>query len=219
MLNRPHLLRIDAIRQGFDDRLPTLVEYDPSGTTSFAQATECIHAWREIFEDELEVLAFVRIDPARRETQCAAVRHFAESNLPVAVAAHSPGAPAIDVRVDIDRLARPNIDRWTICNSDLRSLLMAARIPADLLLCECEASLEHAARIDGFAGIGYTASDEARGAFAADFARRAAAREEEALGPVLAPFGPHEHPHRADADVLLGLLADAVYQRRIRCAA
>lgn len=53
--------RVRAIRSGFDDRLLVFVDIEPPrGSLGRARATRQLHAWRATYDDELEILPFVR---------------------------------------------------------------------------------------------------------------------------------------------------------------
>lgn len=226
MLNRTLIPRIDAIRNGFDDRLLVLVECDPNAAMPLGIAADRIRAWRDLFENELEVLAFLRIGPATEhhdsmdvDAQCEAVRYLSSQQLPVAIAAPSLFQQGSDTPI-AEHDAPTNIERWLPCKNDLRYLLHIARLPADLLLCERDT--RHRSQKtppDCFIGPGYAASPAKQTAFVEDFARRIVMHEDAALGAVLAPLGTHAHAAAADGNALLASLADAVYLRRIRCAA
>ena len=227
MPNHNLISRIDAIRHGFDDRLLVLVECEPNATIPLDIAADRIRAWRYQFEDELEVLAFVRIGPYAEhgntmnvEAQCEAVRYLSSQALPVAVAApsslHEPG-----LDTPIAGYASPTqTERWLPCKNDLRYLLEVARLPGELLLCERDTRhRSHAFPSDCFIGPGYAASHAQQTAFVEDFARRILLHEDAGLGAVLAPLGTHANSTATDGNALLAALADAVYLRRIRCAA
>lgn len=229
MPNRNLTRRIDAIRNGFDDRLLTLVEYDPNTAASLEAIGDRIRTWRHRFDDELEVFAFMRIGPTAMntnndaldiETQCKASRYLSSQGLPVAVAvaAATSAARHID-EPPVDRTLSSNIEYWSPCNDDLRYLLKAARLPADLLLCAHDTPRPGCTQIERFIGAKPPTSHAAQTTFVAAFAQHIAMRENTALGIVLTPFGTAADPIPADGQALLASLADAVYHRRIRCAA
>ena len=231
MLNHRPIPTFDAIRQGFDDRLLAFVEYDPAASVTLDMAAECIHAWRRLFEDDLEIAAFVRIGSTltstndradRTEEQCAAVRAIATHQLPVAVAVLGSAGPCDSSKdpAQADDDSTDNREQWTLCESDFRSLLIAIHVPADVLLCAFDRSLApRASTMQPFPGLRPTASRAERSAFVSEFARGVAMRGDMPLGIVLSPFDSSDVSCSLDAQRLLGVLADAAYHRRIQYAA
>lgn len=232
MLNDHPIFPIDAIRHGFDDRLLALTEFEPGAPVTLEAAAERIQAWRAQFEDDLEVVAFVRIgatpastsnsandDADGTEQQCAAVRALSALKLPVAVAIVQPVELGNDTS-QTDGDSPRNIEQWTLCENDFRSLLMAIRVPADMLVCKFDRSrAPRSPTMQPFAGLGPAASQAQQLAFVTDFAHGVALRGDAPLGVVLAPFAAWDDSTSVTSHRLLAILADAVYRRRIRCAA
>ncbi len=232
MLNDHPIYPIDAIRHGFDDRLLALTEFEPGTSVTLETAAERIQAWRAQFEDDLEVVAFVRIgttpastsnsandDPDGSEQQCAAVRALSALKLPVAVAI----VQSAESRNDTSQTGADspgNVEQWTLCENDFRSLLMAIRVPADVLVCKFDRlRAPRTPAMQPFVGLGPSASRAQQLAFVTDFAHGVALRGDAPLGVVLAPFAAWDDSASVNSHRLLGILADAVYRRRIRCAA
>lgn len=225
MLMRTRTQRhVQAIRHHADDRLIVLIEVGTHATSASAahDVAVRIDAWRTIYEDELEVLAFVRgtasadsaIDHAR-----SAAQRLHTVGVPVVLGVLPPepaGARAA---------RRPRFERWGWCDGNEPRMAVGSTVPVDVVLVRLDAIDEpgQASSIDTVATrlvVGCAPSADAidQTVLASQTAQDIECGIGHACGLVLAPSAGHAGASFDDTHSLLSLLANAVYSRRITFA-
>lgn len=202
--------RVRAIRQGFDDRLLVFIDLDGTGI-GMADAASQINKWRCAYEDELELLAFMRLEQTHsisigRSRQRAVARYLRTQGVPVAV--------GIDETNSLHAKAK-----WQCCDDDKHvSLAIAASACADLALTSAPDSDDCAVRTPFVIGCGAMANAAAQTTLVTQTAETIEHGMTHPCGLIIDVFSDSAAPASCDDHPLLRRLAAAVHQRRISCA-
>ncbi|RKP48317.1 hypothetical protein [Trinickia fusca] len=215
---------VQAIRHHADDRLLVLIEVGAHARCASAahDVAVRIDAWRTIYEDELEVLAFVRgtaaDDPAIERARSAAQR-LHTVGVPVVLGVLPP-EPA-----GTRAARRARFERWGWCDGEEPRLAAGSTAPVDVVLVRLDTIDEpgQASSIDTVATrlvVGCSPSGDAidQTVLASQTAQDIECGVAHACGLLLAPSVDHTDEAFDDIHALLSLLASAVYRRRITFA-
>ncbi|CAN7647959.1 hypothetical protein LJR230_004836 [Trinickia sp. LjRoot230] len=201
--------RVRAIRQGFDDRLLVFIGLDEPDIV-IADASNQMNKWRCAYEDELELLAFMRL------AQTDAISFHPSRQRAVARYLRAQGVP---VAVGIDETNSLHAKANWQCDDDKHaSLAIAASACADLALTNASNSDDCAVRTPFVIGCGAMADAAAQAALVAQTAQTIEYGEAHPCGLVIDLFSDSAATASGDDHPLLRRLATAVHQRRISCA-
>jgi hypothetical protein len=224
--------RVQAIREGLDDRLLVLIEFDASAVVTAVTAQACgerLCTWRAAYEDELEVVAFLRMGLALEPSgemnrQRTVAQALQAQGLPVAI-----GVSTVSTVPPLPTTPKC-LEQWAWCEGDRHMPLDAPHTAADLFFTRCDDAVrsqyanehEHAGSMPLMPRLIVvcepTASAADQAALCAQMAEDIASGAAVACGLILAPFAEGQAAEPNGTHPLLTLLANAVHGRRITLA-